>query len=170
VSTARNLAVGALAGAAGTVAMDLFLYQRYRREGGKESPWQWELAAGVMSWDEASAPGQLGQKLERVVTGRPPPDAWARATTNLVHWATGVGWGIQYGALAARTSGHPWLRVVATGPAVWLIGYVVLPLAKVYKPIWRYEARTLGKDLSAHLIYGVATSVAFTALTTSGDT
>ena len=165
MSFTRRVVAGAFAGAAGTAAMDLLLYQRYRREGGKDSLWQWEFAGGVTSWDEASAPGQVGQKLERAVTGRPPPDSWARATTNLTHWATGIGWGIQYGALARKTSRHPWTRALALGPSAWLSSYVVLPLAKVYKPIWEYDAQTLGEDLSAHLVFGTATSAVFAALT-----
>jgi hypothetical protein len=51
------------------------------------------------------------------------------------------------------------------GPVVWLGGYAVLPLAHVYKPIWDYDARTLAKDLSAHLMFGTATSAVFAALT-----
>jgi hypothetical protein len=145
--------------------MDLVLYRRYRTDGGKDSLQSWEFADGVMSWDEASAPGQLGQKLERVVTRRPPPDSWARTTTNAMHWATGIGWGLQYGVLANRTSGHPLVRAIALGPVVWLTGYVVLPLTGVYKPIWKYDAKTLAKDLSAHLVFGAATSAVFAALT-----
>lgn len=160
----RRAATGAFAGGVGTVAMDLLLYARYRREGGKDSAWRWESAEDVMSWDDASAPGRLGQKVERLVTRRPPPDKWARPTTNAVHWATGVAWGLQYGVLAGRPSRHPALRVLALGPLVWLTGYVVLPLAGVYEPIWKYDARTLGKDLSAHLVYGVTAGGAFAAL------
>jgi len=54
----RGIVAGALAGAIGTAAMDLLLYERYRRDGGKSTFGRWELAADVMSWDEASAPGQ----------------------------------------------------------------------------------------------------------------
>ena len=120
IGLVRHLAAGAVAGAVGTVAMDLLLYQRYRRDGGKDSLQRWEFAAGVTTWEEASAPGQVGQKLERLVTRRPPPDSWARTTTNLVHWATGIGWGIQYGVLAGRTSRHPVVRALALGPVAWL--------------------------------------------------
>ena len=160
----RQLVGGAVAGAVGTAAMDLVLYRRYRQEDGKESFARWEFAADVMSWDDASAPGQLGLKLARRVTGRPPPERWARTTTNAVHWATGIGWGLQYGVLASRKSRHPWIRALALGPAAWLAGYVVLPLAGVYKPIWKYDARTLGGDLSAHLVFGSATSATLAAL------
>ena len=161
----RNLGAGALAGAIGTAAMDLLLYERYRRDGGKVTLERWEFARDVMSWDQASAPGQLGRKALRFATGHEPPDEWARATTNIVHWATGVGWGVQYGALASTTSRHPWARGLALGPVAWLSGYVVLPLAKVYKPIWDYDARTLREDLSAHIVYGAVVSAAFAALT-----
>jgi len=34
----------------------------------------------------------------------------------------------------------------------------------VYKPIWKYDARTLGKDLSAHLVYGATTGATFAVL------
>jgi hypothetical protein len=161
----RGIVAGALAGAVGTAAMDLLLYQRYRRDGGKGTFGQWELATDVMGWDDASAPGQLGRKALRVATGHEPPDEWARPTTNIVHWATGVGWGAQYGALAGITSTLPWARALALGPVVWLSGYVVLPLAKVYKPIWEYDARTLRQDLSAHLFYGAVVSTVVAGLT-----
>jgi hypothetical protein len=165
MSLGRRLAAGAVAGAAGTAAMDFVLYGRYRRDGGKDCFRRWELAEAVTNWEEASAPGRLGQKVVRLVTGRPPPDDWARTTTNVVHWATGIGWGVQYGALAVRTSRHPWIRALALGPTAWIAGYVILPLAKVYQPIWEYDARTLGDDLSAHLVFGLATSAVFAALT-----
>lgn len=159
------LAAGALAGAVGTVAMDLLLYRRYRDGGGKNSVWSWETAEGVTRWDGASAPGQVGQKLEKLLTRRPPPDDWARPTTNVVHWAMGIASGAQFGVVVSGLSGRWLLPTIALGPVVWLSGYVVLPLAGVYKPIWKYDARTLAKDLSAHLVYGAVTGTVFRALT-----
>jgi len=159
------LIVGAAAGAVGTAAMDLLLYRRYRRSDGDDSLWRWESAASVTTWDQASAPGQIGRKLQRLATRREPADRWARATTNIVHWATGIGWGVQYGALTGLTTRLPsWLTAAALGPAAWLSGYVVLPLTGVYEPIWKYGARTLADDLSAHLVYGAAASAAFAVL------
>jgi hypothetical protein len=160
----KNLTIGAVAGAVGTGAMDLLQYQRYRRGGGKESLWQWEFGEAVTNWDEASAPGHVGQKLERLITRRTPPDNWARSTTNIVHWATGIGWGIQFGALAARTSRHPKFRGLAFGPVVCLSSYVLLPLVGVYEPIWKYDKRTLTDDLVAHLVFGISASASFAAL------
>jgi hypothetical protein len=164
----KNAAVGAVSGAVGTAAMDYLLYRRYRRGGGADPAWRWESAEGVTSWDEASAPGRVGEKLERLVTRRPPPDRWARPTTNLVHWATGTGWGLQYGAVAGLMSHRRWLGALALGPAAWLSSYVVLPLLGVYQPIWDYDTRTLGQDLSAHLVFGTATGAAFAVLSKVG--
>jgi hypothetical protein len=160
----RELFLGALAGVIGTSAMDLVLYIRYRSGGGAESFAQWEFAGDTTSWDKASAPGLLGRKALRIVLGRDPPDSWARPTTNLVHWATGIGWGVQYGLLASLTGRLPLLRALALGPTAWLASYILLPLAKVYKPIWEYDAQTLRDDLSVHLVYGTTTSAAYAAL------
>ena len=161
---ARRVAAGAVAGAVGTLAMDLVWYGRYRRDGGKDSFGRWEFAEGVTSWDQTSAPGQLGRKVLSFVTGEDPPDGWARTTMNLMHWGTGVGWGVQYGVLAGLPPKHPAVRAGALGPAAWLSSYVILPAAKLYKPIWEYDAKTLAKDLSAHLVFGTATSTAFAVL------
>lgn len=161
MSLGRNLVTGAIAGAAGTAAMDFLLYRRYQSGGGKEALWRWEFAGDVTTWEGASASGKLGQKVEHRVTGAPPPDTWARRTTNIVHWATGIGWGVQYGVVASVVAGRPLLRAALLGPTACLSGYVILPLAGVYEPIWKYDLRTLWEDLSAHLVYGVTTSAVF---------
>jgi hypothetical protein len=159
----QDLFLGLVAGAAGTAAMDLVLYARYRRGGGKDSMWKWESAETVKNWDEASAPGQVGEKIEALFIHHPLPDKWARSTTNVVHWATGAGWGLQYGLLAGK-SRHRWALLASLGPAAWLSSYATLPLVKIYKPIWDYDAKTLGQDLSAHLVYGLVTGATFAAL------
>jgi uncharacterized membrane protein YagU involved in acid resistance len=51
------------------------------------------------------------------------------------------------------------------GAAVWAFDYVVLPVAKLYKPIWEYDPKTLAKDLSAHLVYGLATAATLQTMT-----
>jgi hypothetical protein len=160
----RTLLFGALAGAAGTAAKDLAQYTRYRQKGGAESLWSWESAETVSAWDQASSPGQVGRKLETLLTRHSPPDGWARRTTNVMHWATGTGWGLQYGVLAGKARPYGWMLPLALGPTAWATSYVVLPLVKVYKPIWEYDARTLGEDLSAHLVYGIVTGAVFAAL------
>jgi hypothetical protein len=55
---------GLVAGAVGTLAMDLLLHRRYRRGGGKQHFFAWEFPSGLSSWDEARVPGQVGLGLE----------------------------------------------------------------------------------------------------------
>ena len=124
MSLTSRLTAGVLAGAVGTAAMDLLLYLRYRRDGGTDSLWRWEFAGSVTNWDTASAPGQLGQKLERFVTGRQPPDAWARTTTNLMHWATGLGWGLPRGLNRGAFRLDNWIVAVYISDC-WSDGRVV---------------------------------------------
>jgi hypothetical protein len=53
---------GALAGAAGTVAMDVLGYARSRRHGGEQRPLQWEFG-GASTWDADAAPAQVSRRL-----------------------------------------------------------------------------------------------------------
>ena len=43
--------------------------------------------------------------------------------------------------------------------------YTALPLAGLYKPIWKYDAKTLAWDLGAHLAYGAGTGTTFWLIT-----
>lgn len=155
---------GALAGAAGTAAMDLVWFSRYRRGGGEQGLLQWELGEGVTGWEDVSAPGQVGRRVAEGFLGRELPDSRARLTNNIVHWAYGVAWGAQYGIVAGSAARPRSAWGLVLGPVVWLSGYAVLPLAKLYKPMWEYDAKTLAKDLSAHVMFGVGTGVVFAAL------
>jgi uncharacterized membrane protein YagU involved in acid resistance len=81
-----------------------------------------------------------------------------------MHWAYGIGNGIQYGLIAGRFD-KPRVRWgLPFGAVVWGSDYVTLPILKLYKPIWEYDAKTLGNDLSAHLVYGVATAATLRGL------
>ena len=165
----RAVVRGAISGAAATAAMDLVLYARFRRGGGKQGLVAWETSESVHTWEDASNPGQVGLLLVKKVTGHKPDDSWARPVSNLVHWATGIAWAAQFGLLRRRFWRHGWVMNLVFGPVVWLSSYVFLPLLKVYKPIWKYDARTLTKDLSAHMVYGSVTAATFAALTRSSQ-
>jgi hypothetical protein len=159
--------LGALAGAGGTLAMDLVEFRRYRRGGGTDRLIAWESAEGVDTWDKAPAPGQVGRRLAKALTGRELPEGRARATTNAVHWATGIGWGAQFGLVRGLSPRHRLALGLLLGPTAWLTSYVILPVAKVYKPIWDYDTATLAGDLGAHLAFGLVTAASFTGLARS---
>jgi hypothetical protein len=138
--------------------MDLVWYRRYRLGGGEEPFASWEITREVASWDQAPAPAQMGRKIIRAVTGRDVPLERAAARRNGMHWGYGTTWAAAHGVVASRTRRRrPWWHGPALGTVVWASGYVTLPLAGVYEPIWRYDLATLGKDLSAHLVFGTAT-------------
>lgn len=155
---------GTIAAAAGTAAMDVLWYRRYRRAGGQDGFLAWETAKGLDSWEAAPAPAKVGMRLVGGFLGRDIPPSQARLLTNAVHWAYGMGAGAAYG-IGAGTLGP---RRVYLGPpfgaAVWASSYVALPLAGVYKPIWEYDLPALCKDLSAHLLFGTVTGLTFAAL------
>jgi hypothetical protein len=153
---------GALAGVVGTVAFDTANYAQYRAGGGTDEPLTWEFSAAVDSWENAPAPAQVGKRLYEGFTQTELPDSSARLVNNITHWLYGVSWGAAFGLVGSMLPKR--LRGPVFGTLVWLSGYVVLPLAKLYKPIWQYDAKTLAKDWSGHLAYGSATAAAFSTL------
>ena len=160
-SPPRAFVRGLLAGAVGIVAMDLLWFYRYKRGGGENGPIDWEFSIGLDDWSKASVPGQIGKRLYEAYFQKELAPRWAALTQNLVHWAYGLAWGALYGLVSG--SGRP-PRIVSGllyGSAVWVTGYVILPPARLYKPMWEYDAATLAKDFSAHLLYGVATAIAY---------
>ncbi len=160
-----TLARGIVAGAIGTLAMDALWYSRYRREGGEGRFADWEVTKPVESWEQAPAPGRMARKVLELASGREVPVARAAALSNVMHWAYGTSWTAAYALLAPR---RPWWAGPAFGALVWSSDYVTLPLAGVYEPIWRYDAATLAKDLSAHLVFGTAADAALRVLSRVG--
>ena len=155
---------GLVAGAVGTAAMDTLLFARYRRGGGGSNAKEWESSAGVTTWEQAPAPAQVGRRLVEGLFGITLPPTRARLVNNVMHWGYGILNGAQYGLVAASLP-SPRIRYgLPFGAAVWASGYVILPAAKLYEPLWKYDGKTLGDDLSAHLVYGLATATALRLL------
>ena len=156
---------GAVAGAAGTLAMDLVWFGRAKKSGSDQGFTQYEFSSGV-TWETAPAPAQVGKRLAEGFLQREMPAEQAPLVNNVVHWATGLSWGVVYGLLMGSRSRRAGIGPgVVFGPLVCLTSYAVLPMAGLYKPIWEYDSATLAKDFSAHLAFGVGTAAAFRALT-----
>lgn len=146
---------GVVAGAVGTLAMDMLWYARYREDGGDSRFGDWEFTSELQRWDDAPAPGKMGRKIIETVTGRDVPVERAVALSNVMHWAYGVSATVAYGLLVrALGTRRPLWHGPAFGAALWSSDYVTLPLAGVYEPIWKYDLPTLYEDLSAHLLFG----------------
>jgi hypothetical protein len=154
---------GMLAGIAGTAAMDVYLYSRYRAGGGESAPLAWEFTA-LEDWSKVSAPGQVGCRLIEGFIRRPLSPRWAPLVNNVMHWGYGPAKAAAYGIVVGSLRRRRVRYGVPFGVAVWLSGYALLPLAKIYKPIWEYDAKTLAVDLGGHLIFGTVTAATFAVL------
>jgi hypothetical protein len=145
--------------------MDLLWYSRYRRGAGRDRFLGWELSGSVTGFDDAPAPAQVGRRAAKALFKTDLPDSAASLTNNVVHWATGAQWGAIYGLACGLTGqSNPALGLVL-GPTAWGSSYLLLGAAKIYKPIWDYDTRTLAEDLTAHLLFGAVTATTFRVLT-----
>ena len=158
------VAAGVLSGAVGTIGLDTVHYLKYRRAGGAEGPLAWEFAP-VDTWEKAPAPGQVAKRVIEGFTQRELPDRSAWVGSTIAHWAYGSLAAGLYGVVAGSLRKPRVLYGLPFGAAVWAGGYVLLPVAGLYEPIWKYDARTLAWDLGAHLTYGAGTGTAFWLLT-----
>jgi hypothetical protein len=145
-----------IAGAVGTLAMDALWYQRYRRAGGTDSFIGWEFGGPALTFSEAGAPAQIGAELASKLDIELPESA-ARLTNNVVHWATGIGWGIVHSVVRTVTPMATLASGVAIGAGAFGTSYGLLPRMGIYKRLSEYDGETLWKDLSAHLVFGAAT-------------
>lgn len=167
-SPTRSIVAGALAGAVGTLCMDLVWYRRYRSAGGTQDFVPWETSEGTTGYEDAAAPARTAKTVADIV-GIDLPDGSARLANNAVHWLTGVGWGQAHGLVSSLIgSSHPALGPV-TAVAAWATSYAVLPKLGVYEKISEYDADVLWQDLSAHLVFGAALGLVFRSLSPRDD-
>lgn len=158
---------GLLAGAVGTVCLDAVHYLKYRRAGGTDGPLTWEFTP-VESWEKAPAPGQVAKRVIEGFTQRRLPDGSAWLTSTLAHWAYGSAAGAAYGIVAGSLPRPSPVYGPPFGATVFAGGYAALPIAGLYEPIWKYEAKVVAWDLGAHLAYGTGTAITFWLLTRRG--
>ncbi len=158
------VARGVAAGVVGTLAMDLWMYVRYRRDGGDEEFPEWEFSSDVTGWESAPAPAQVGRRAVEGLFERTLPDTSARLTNNIMHWGYSVSAAVAYGMVVASLRRPRVGYGLLFGAGMWAFSYVILPPMHLYKPITQYDAKTLGKDLAAHLAYGTGTAVALSLL------
>jgi hypothetical protein len=150
----QGLAAGALGNAVYTAFQSLVARLQ---AGGEPQP------PAPRDWAEAPEPAQVGQRVIEGVFQRDVPIERAGLLTNAMHWAYGTGWGALYGLLEESIE-QPLVSGVALSTAVVGADYTMLPAMGLYRPPWRYPARTLAKDYGIHLVYGLSVAGAYTAL------
>jgi hypothetical protein len=159
---------GVVAGLVGTLAMDVWMYARYRREHGTEPFPEWEFSSDVTGWDKAPAPAQVGRRIVEGLFERELPDSRAALANNVMHWGYSVSAAVGYAMIAASLRRPRAGYGLIFGAGMWGFSYVILPPMHLYKRITEYDAKTLRKDLVAHLVYGMGTAVAFSLLLSRG--
>ena len=164
VTPAGAVVRGAVAGLAGTLAMDLWLYAQYRREHGNEPFADWEFSSDVTDWEHAPAPAQVGRRIVDGLFERTLPDSRAAFTNNVMHWGYSVSAAVAYAVTVSSLRRPRTGYGLVFGAGMWALSYAILTPMHLYKPITEYDAKTLGKDLAAHLVYGVSTAAALSRL------
>lgn len=110
-------------------------------------------------WAEAPAPAQVARLLSLRLLRRDIPVARIGVATNVMHWATGIGWGTVYGLATERPRSPALPAGLAFGALVWALSYAQLVPLGIYEPPWRYSPKVLAEDLSYHLAYGTGVGV-----------
>jgi hypothetical protein len=156
------LARGAAAGIVGTAALTAVQTATALRRGS-------ELKDAVApeppdSWDEAPAPGQVGERLVRFAFARDIEPVHANAVTNAVHWTYGAAWGGAFGLAQATLRRTPLAAGAAFAAGVLGAAYTLLPAMGIYRKPWEYPPRTLATDGGYHAVYGLTTALAFRLL------
>ncbi len=142
--TAAAVGKGLFAGAAGTVAMTISSMAEAKLR--KRAP--------------STAPADAAGK----VLGVQPRDEDGEARfSNVVHWGYGTSWGAARGLLhAVGVDGRT--AVAAHFAAVWGSEQVMLPSVGVAPPLWKWPLEEIAIDACHHVVYVVATSLAFAAI------
>jgi hypothetical protein len=143
------MALGAAAGAAGTILLQLF------REGSQRM-----LPADAIPPIKEHPGKFMLRKAERLLprsTRRKIPEQVKPGLSN----ALGFGYGTTFGALYAtsrpETKRTIWEGLLL-GLATWMVGYLGwLPATKLMPPIWKHKPRQIATPLAEHAVYGIGT-------------
>jgi len=100
----------------------------------------------------------------QVVLKRDVPPERIPLFTNAVHWGFGTMMGAAYGLAQGTVRGKPMVRGPLFGLGVWAQSYATLVPMGLYKPPWRYPAKSIATDVSYHLVYGAGTAAGFELL------
>lgn len=141
----RNLAAsvgrGLFAGAFGTAIMTISSTIEMKARGRKAS----------------EAPAQAASKVLGVA---PVGEEQKQRFSNVVHWGYGTSWGAVRGLLGAAGMRGP-AAAAAHFASVWGTELLMLPSLEVAPPATQWGAKEVGIDAFHHLVYAVATSVAY---------
>ncbi len=116
--------------------------------------------------ESSSTPGEVAKRIIEGVLQRDVPEERLGALNQGMHIVYGLSWGIPYGiASGSHRRPAPFVRSgAAFGLAVWGASQVELPAMKLAPPPWEYSPSSLATDVGFHMVYGMASALAFRAL------
>jgi len=142
---AASLGRGLMAGAIGTAAMTVSSTLEAKARGREASTAPADAAMTVLGIDGFCDEGAKSR------------------FSNIVHWGYGTSWGLPR-ALLERAGLRPAAATAAHGAALWGSEQVMLPALAVAPPLWKWGAAEVAIDAGHHLVYTVATAIAYEAL------
>jgi hypothetical protein len=162
---------GVIAGVIGTTGMtalqELAILARKARSNGSAR------AEGTVDddpWSHAPAPAQVAKRILETVFHEEVHADRIKLLTNLTHWGYGTSLGVVYGLVGRKLT--PGRRPIVQGPlygtGAWAMSYAMLVPMGLYEPPWRYPAKTIAKDLSYHLVFGLGCAAGYRALAKRG--
>jgi hypothetical protein len=151
---------GVAAGVVGTGFMTAWqeIVAHFRRHSMPKAMHQTEDAD---PWETAPAPARVGRLFVNVVLKRDVPATRIPLFTNAVHWIFGTMMGGAYGLLHGTLRRRAAVDGPAFGLGVWAQSYATLVPLGLYKPPWKYPAKSIAKDISYHLVYGAGTAAGY---------
>jgi hypothetical protein len=161
-----GLTLGVGAGVIGTTGMtalqELTILARKARSNGA-APMQ---EPDDDPWSHAPAPAQVAKKMLEAVFHKDVHADRIKLLTNLTHWGYGTGLGVMYGLVQRKLPfrGRPLVRGPLYGASAWAMSYAMLVPMGLYEPPWRYPAKTIAKDLSYHLVFGIGCATGYRLL------
>ncbi len=140
-SLAESIGKGLFAGAFGTLVMTISSTAEMKLRGRESS----------------SAPADAAGKVLGV---EPSDDAGKKRFGTAVHFGYGAGWGAARGVIVAAGLRGPAATLAHFG-AVWSSELLMLPALKVAPPATEWGPKEVGVDVFHHLVYAIATGVAY---------
>jgi hypothetical protein len=170
----RALARGTLASVAGLVAMDLFT--RAMKNVGSGSEQRGGSREGERGMDDISLVGRrakegepatvaVGRIAYEKLRGEEPSRERGAQLGWTVHWGYGLAVGGLFGLLERRLPVDGLSAGLGYGAALWLLGdELAVPMLGLSKGPTAHPPRVHAQALGAHLVYGLATGAALSAL------
>ncbi|HVX67253.1 MAG TPA: DUF1440 domain-containing protein [Bryobacteraceae bacterium] len=164
----KRYLAGVAGGAAGTLAMGLYMKGIQSLKGGGEQssgetpqqPKQHNVSLIGRRHEEGEPPtAAVARILYRTIARRDAPPETARKLGNVVHWTYGIKMGGAYGLIHRRGRKLDVLGGAAYGVALWALGdEVALPLLGLAEGPKAYPKSLHAEMFGAHIVYGVTTA------------